>query len=184
MESHKVCDKLKLIPPFAEQCQYNMMVRDKFEVQYGNLFDNYRMGSTVWSPLFGGILSGKYNDGVPEGTRLAMDDPMLKRLYQRMFFDPKIHENRIKALKELGDLAKKLGCTQAQLALAWVIKSKDVSTAIFGATRIEQIEDNIKALEVQKLLTPEILQEIEVILGNRPDTDFNWKVSSQFPQRR
>lgn len=184
MEAYKVCDKLNLIPPIAEQCQYNMMVRDKFEVQFGNLFDNYRMGSTVWSPLFGGILSGKYNDGVPEGSRLAMDDPNLKRLYQRMFFDPKIHQERIKALKGLGELAKKLGCSQAQLALAWVIKSKDVSTAIFGATRIEQIEDNIKALEVQKLLTPEILQEVEAILGNRPETEFNWKAYTQFVQRR
>jgi aryl-alcohol dehydrogenase-like predicted oxidoreductase len=162
-----------------------MLYRDVFEVQYAPLYDHFGMGTTIWSPLAGGILSGKYNDGTaPAESRYAtttMD--FLQKKFQTLFGE----ENRAKTtamLQGLGTLAGELDATQAQLCLAWAIKNKDVSTAMFGASRVSQVEDNLKAVEVMDRLTPEVLERIEGLLNNKPDTAFNFMKWSPEPARR
>lgn len=96
LEAYAVCDRLGLVRPICEQPQYNMFVRNKFEVEYAKLFDNYQMGSTIWSPLMGGVLSGKYNNGIPEGSRL---DGEMKFIYDKNFLNPEIYDKRVATLK-------------------------------------------------------------------------------------
>ena len=179
-----ICEKLGLIKPITEQPQYNMLVRDKLESEYVPLFDEFKLGTTVWSPLAGGLLTGKYNEIIPKESRIANLDAGTKALYDRLFFNENVYEKRRKAMKELGEIAKELGCTQAQLALAWVIYNKDVTCALMGASSVAQIEDNLKALDVYKKLTPEILERIEKALDNRPERKMNWKSWQTFPPRR
>ena len=180
----EMCEKLKLIKPITEQPQYNILVRSKLEVEYAALFDQYKLGTTVWSPLAGGILTGKYNDEVPKESRIANADPFIRALYDKTFFGQHIYEKRRKAMKEFEVLAKELECTQAQLALAWVIYNKDVSSAILGASKISQIDDNLKALEIYKKLSKETLDRIEKIFETRPETPINYKTWQPFPPRR
>ena len=180
----EICERLKLIKPIAEQPQYNIFVREKLEVEYAALFDQYKLGTTVWSPLAGGILTGKYNDEVPKESRIANADPFIKSFYDKIFFGEKIYEQRRKAMKEFEVLAKELECSQAQLGLAWVIYNKDVSTAMFGASKIGQVDDNIKALEISKKLSKETLERIEKIFETRPETSTNYKTWQPFPPRR
>ena len=169
----KICEKLNLIPPIVEQCQYSMLERKKVDNEYRDLFKLYKLGTTIWSPLKGGILTGKYLNEIPEGTRLANREQMKSR-YEKEKDDinPKLQK-----LKELAE--KKVGCSLPQLAVAWVIANKDVSTCILGATKPSQLVENFKALEIYKKLTPEILTEIETILDNCPpgETDFrDWSI--------
>ena len=164
-EIHAVCDRLGLIKPIVEQPQYSMLWRDRFELEYGSLFDTYGMGSTIWSPLAQGILTGKYNEGIPSGTRL---DTNPGSIFGRYFGDEEKKKKTISKLQGLSEVAKELNVSLAQLALGWTISNKDVSTAIFGATKVEQIDDNIKAVQVYKKITPEIFEKIEKILDNAP----------------
>jgi voltage-dependent potassium channel beta subunit len=180
----EICEKLNLIKPITEQPQYNIFVREKLEVEYVPLFNQYKLGTTVWSPLAGGILTGKYNEEIPKESRIANADPFIKGFYDKVFFGEKVYEQKRKAMKEFEVLARELGCTQAQLALAWVIYNKDVSTAIFGATRTSQVDDNLKALDVYHKLTKEILDKIEKIFESRPETAVNYKTWQPFPPRR
>jgi len=182
-EAYAVCDRLNLIRPVVEQPQYSMLWRDRFEVEYGHLFDTYKMGSTIWSPLAGGLLSGKYNNGEATEGRFSSSDSQGGDKFKNMFL-PENKEKSIKLLQGLGHIAKELGCSQAQLALAWTLKNKDVSTAIFGATKLSQVEDNVKAVELYKKITPEIEAKIEEVLANRPKPSTNWKKWSPFPPRR
>ena len=164
----KICEKLNLIPPIVEQCEYSMLERKKVDSEYSDLFKLYRLGTTIFSPLKGGILTGKYLKEIPEGTRLATKEFMKKRFEkEKDSINPKIEK-----LKELAE--KKVGCSLAQLAVAWVIANKDVSTCILGASKASQLDENFKALELYKKLTPELLTEIENILDNCPqgETDF------------
>ena len=183
-ETYGICDRLGLIRPVVEQPQYNMLVRKKFEVEFADLFDKYRMGSTIWSPMCGGVLSGKYLDNIPEGTRLS--DPMMKRF----FWDPYMGPNGEKKdqvnamIKELKEIAAGFGTTLPVLALAWTLKNKDVSTCMIGASKLEQLEENLKAVEVYKKLTAEIEEQIEKALGNAPETPMNWKSWAPFSKRR
>jgi voltage-dependent potassium channel beta subunit len=183
VEAYAVCDRLNLIRPIVEQPQYSMLVRDKFECEFGHLFDKYKMGSTIWSPLAGGLLTGKYNNGEATEGRFSHVTDRSADKYKNMF-NPENKEKSIKMMTALADIAKELGCTQSQLSLAWTLKNKDVSTAIFGATKISQVEDNVKAVEVYKKITPEIEAKIEELLNNRPKSAMNWKKWSPFPPRR
>jgi len=172
-EAYAVCDKLHLHRPIVEQPQYSLLVRERFEKEYYFLFKEHHMGTTIWSPLAGGILTGKYNEGVPEGSRFDTDNALLKGIFNK-FFSEEAKPKTLKALQALGDIAKEVGATQAQLALAWTLANDNVSVCLFGATKVSQIEDNIKALETYKKLTPEILERIDKALGNQPEllTDF------------
>ncbi|OMJ79902.1 hypothetical protein SteCoe_19989 [Stentor coeruleus] len=159
-----LCDKHGLIPPIAEQCQYNMFSRKIFEVDYAPLFDNYKLGTTIWSPLAGGLLSGKYNDGIPEGSRYATI-PLYKFRYDECIGWRE--DKGINMFSGLKQISNELGCTQAQLALAWTIKNPDVSTAIFGTNDKRQIAENIEAVRIAKKLDNVLIEKIDRLLDNR-----------------
>ena len=182
MECVRICDKLGLEPPIVEQCEYSMVTRDNVENKLAEVFDGPGLGTTIWSPLAGGILTGKYNDGnIPEGSRYTMEHPILAAMFARIF---KNKEKTVASLQALGDLATELGITQAQLAVAWAIKNNDVSTCLVGASSLAQLEANIGALEASRLLTPELLQRIEGILDNSPTRPFDIKNGRPLPSRR
>ncbi|KAL4429705.1 hypothetical protein ABPG74_001391 [Tetrahymena malaccensis] len=185
-EVREVCAEKNLIKPSAEQPQYNMFVRDRFEADYANLFDKTRMGTTVWSPLAGGILTGKYNvGGIPSGARwdTFSENAFLKGIWNN-YFAPDKKDKLIKILTSLEALAKELGMSQAQLAMSWVIANKDVSTAITGCSRPEQLEETVKCVELYKKITPEVIKRIDEIIGNTPDQGVNFKTFTPFPPRR
>ena len=184
LECHRLCAKYGLIPPIVEQCQYNLLDRSLMEVDYAPLFDHYGMGTTIWGALASGMLTGKFNDGtIPSDSRVSTSD--FAQLFQQRY--AKVFENkeqRIAALQGLANIARDLGCTQAELAVAWVLKSKDVSTVIFGVSRPTQVEENLRAVEVAKKLTPEVLARIESTMQTRPEAPFDWRTMSPAPSRR
>lgn len=161
MEAHRVAAEYRLIGPTMEQCQYNLFVREYMEKNYLDIFRTVGMGTTIWSPLASGLLSGKYNDGIPKSSRMALQGfDWLK--------DRWISDDKLKKVKKLTELAEKLGCTTAQLSIAWCIKNPNVSTAILGATKKQQLTDNLKSLEVLPKLTAEVIEKIEKIVGTKP----------------
>ncbi|KAJ3018515.1 hypothetical protein HKX48_002836 [Thoreauomyces humboldtii] len=169
--AHSVADRLGLIGPLMEQPQYSMLSRLRFEQEYKPLYAKYGMGTTIWSPLKSGVLTGKYNDGViPEGSRFAANDtPVIKRIKAQSLDTPE-GQAEIKKVVALEPIAKELDCTLAQLALAWCIKNPNVSTVITGASKPEQVVENVKALNVVPKLTAEVMERIEKILDNTPET--------------
>lgn len=161
MEAHMVARELRLIGPAMEQPQYNLFERQKMEVDYYTIFKNIGMGTTIWSPLASGLLTGKYNDGVPEGSRLALEGfDWLK--------DRTLSDERIARVRELGKLAGDLDTSLATLSIAWCISNPNVTTAILGATKEEQLKENLKALDVLPKLTPEVLEQVDNIMGTKP----------------
>ncbi|MBS1751658.1 MAG: aldo/keto reductase [Bacteroidetes bacterium] len=164
MEAHRVAQQYRLIGPAMEQPQYNMFERFKMEQDYLPVFQNTGLGTTIWSPLAAGFLTGKYIDGIPEDSRLAIEgfDWLKSRWLQ---------EDKIKKVKKLADLARKLDVSLASLAIAWTIHNPNVTSAILGATKKQQLEENLKALEVVKKITPDIVEKIEKILQNKPFLD-------------
>jgi voltage-dependent potassium channel beta subunit len=164
MEAHSVAQQYRLIGPTMEQPQYNMFERYKMELEYPPIFHNIGMGTTIFSPLAAGFLTGKYQGGIPEGSRLSMGGfEWLKKRW--------LQEDRLQKVNKLAALAEKLDTRMAALAIAWTIKNPNVTTAILGATKKEQLLENLKALDVLPKLTPEVLEEIEGILQNKPYFD-------------
>jgi len=161
-------DRLGLIGPLMEQPGYSMLVRQKVEGEFDHLYEEYGTGLTIFSPLKTGILTGKYNDGIPKDSRYseAGNDPFIKRMVQE-FGDGKWEDN-LKKVRGLKPIADKLGISQAQLAYAWVLRNKNVSSAITGASRPEQIYEAVGSLDKVKLLTDEVIEEIEKVLQNKP----------------
>ena len=151
-----------------EQPQYNMMVRTKVEKEFEHLYEEIGLGLTIFSPLKMGILTGKYNDGIPKDSRISTtNEAWIKSMGER--FGDEAWMKELDVVAKLKPVAEKLGVSQANLAYAWVLSNKNVSSAITGASRPEQIYDSVKALAVIEKLTPEILKEIDGILGNKPD---------------
>lgn len=164
MEAHRVAHQYHLIAPTVEQPQYNMFERFRMEQDYLPVFRNAGLGTTIWSPLAAGFLTGKYNDGIPEGSRLAIEGfDWLK--------DRWIQDAKIEKVKKMAVLAKDLNVSLASLAIAWTIKNPNVTTAILGATKKTQLEENLKALEVLPQLTETVMGQIEGILQNKPAID-------------
>ncbi|WGS65894.1 potassium channel beta subunit family protein [Marinitoga aeolica] len=163
--AHKAAKELNCIPPTMEQPQYNMFVREKVEKEFKPLYEKYGLGLTTWSPLASGLLTGKYNNGIPEDSRLAK----FKSLAERMKENGLLSDENIEKVKKLSNIAKDLGASMPQLALAWLLKNPNVSTVITGASRVEQVKENMKAVEVKEKLTEDIMQEIEKILNNKPE---------------
>lgn len=186
IEIFKICEKNGFARPIAEQCQYSMLIRENMEVQLAPLFENYGLGSTVWSPLGGGILTGKYNTGeFPENSRFADPNlPALARKRYEGYFSESNKEKTINMLQGLSSLANELGATQAQLALAWCIQNKDVSTAITGATSAQQVKDSIGCIELCSHLNEPTLKRIEEILNNRPCPPMDFRTWTARPPRR
>jgi voltage-dependent potassium channel beta subunit len=161
MEAHRVAEKYKLIGPTMEQPQYNLFEREKIEKEFLEIYKNVGLGTTIWSPLASGLLTGKYNDGVPKNSRFALEG--FGWLKDRWMLDDKI-----KKVKKLSELAQKLDATTAALSIAWCIKNPNVSTAILGATKKQQLLDNLKALDVLEKLTPDVVEKIEAIVKTKP----------------
>lgn len=168
-QAWRYADKLGLIGPVMEQPKYNMLERTKVETEYAHLYREVGLGLTVFSPLNQGILSGKYKDGIPDNSRFAQQSvEFIKGYWKRTGKEQ--WEGTIKQVNKLEPIADKLGIKLSQLALAWVLKNPNVSSAITGASSVEQIYENVKAVEAYKKLTPEILDEIDSILNNKPPT--------------
>lgn len=150
-----------LIPPVVEQPQYNMFHRRRVEVELAPIVRELGIGLTTWSPLYSGILTGKYNEGIPEGSRASLESMAWIR--------DRITPERIAIVRQLSALAAELGVTTAQLAIGWLLRLKEVSSVITGATKMEQLKENLASVEVLPKLTDEVLDRIEEILGNAPE---------------
>jgi voltage-dependent potassium channel beta subunit len=162
MHAHGIAMELGLTPPQMEQPQYNMLHRERVEKEYLPLYREIGLGTTTWSPLLSGLLSGKYNKGIPSGSRASLEGyGWLKETV--------LTPENITKVQGLEPIARELGCTMAQLALAWARRSENVSTVITGATRPEQVEENIKSLDFVSALTDDVLERIDGTLGNKPD---------------
>ncbi|MEJ2300842.1 MAG: aldo/keto reductase [Anaerolineales bacterium] len=161
MEAYGIARREHLIPPLMEQPEYNMFHRRRVEYELAPLYRKIGLGTTIWSPLESGILTGKYNDGIPEGSRLALEgfEWLKNRLVQE----------KIEKVRQMAPVAQELDCSIAQLALAWCLKNPDVSSVITGASKPEQVWENMQALEVAERLTPQVLERIEAILDNKPE---------------
>lgn len=161
MEAHLVARENRLIGPVMEQPQYNMFVRDKVEVEYSQVYKTVGLGTTIWSPLFSGLLTEKYIHQFPAGTRLGMEG--FEWLKSR-----NLQPSHLEKVRRLNDLAKKLDTSLPKLAIAWCVQNPNVSTAILGASRPEQLKETLQSLEVLPLLTPKVNAQIERILQNKP----------------
>jgi len=148
--------------------RYNMLVREKVEKEFALLYEYYGTGLTIFSPLKTGILTGKYNDGIPEDSRIANASDNFTKSQKEKYGDP-VWQAEIAQVRKLKPIAEKLGCDQAALALAWVIKNPHVSSAITGASKIQQVTDAVRSLDVVAKLTDEIMNEIDEVLGNKPE---------------
>ncbi|MHC4945985.1 MAG: aldo/keto reductase, partial [Planctomycetota bacterium] len=171
-QAYDIARQEHLVPPTMEQPQYNMLCRDKVEREFARLYEEIGLGTTIWSPLASGMLTGKYNDGIPEGTRITM--PSYSWL--RDGFVDAEGKQKIAKVRDLCTVAQEMGCTMAQLAIAWCLKNKNVSTVITGASRKEQVEENMKALDVVAELSPSVMETIEGILANRPPSEADFRV--------
>jgi len=161
MEAHRIAEKYSLIGPTMEQAQYNLFERNKIEADYSEIYKNVGLGTTIWSPLSSGLLTGKYNDGIPKNSRFAMAD--MSGIKANV-----IQDDKIKKVKKLGELAAKMDVNIAALSIAWCIKNPNVTTAILGATKKQQLIENLSALEVLPLITADVLDKIEKIFQNKP----------------
>ncbi len=168
-EAYEIARREHLIGPSMEQPQYNMFHRDRMEVEYLKLFADFKMGTTIWSPLASGILTGKYNNFIPENSRLSMPN-------YKWIFDRYGKKGEFEKTKKLSDLASELGVPMALLALAWCLKNPNVSTVITGATKVEQVVQNMKSLDVVAKLSNDVMLKIEKILENKPEPDDDWRI--------
>ena len=155
-EAYEIAERLNCIKPTMEQPRYNLFARERVEVEYQPLYKKYGLGTTIWSPLASGILSGKYDHGIPEGSRLASEAWLIPENFQQ----------QVEKVKELAKLAKELGGSMSQLAIAWCLKSPYVSTVITGASKLEQLHDNLGAVAFKEKLTPDVMKTINKIVSS------------------
>ncbi len=167
MEAYGIARREHLIPPTMEQPQYNMFNRELVEKEYAHLYTEIGLGTTIWSPLASGLLTGKYNQGLPPGTRATLKG---YEWLKKRFVDQEAQE-RIEKVRLLTPIADELDCSLAQLALAWCLKNPYVSTVITGASRVEQVHENMKAIEVAERLDGALMERIDQILGNKPEAE-------------
>lgn len=165
MEAHSLARQYNLVPPTMEQPEYNMFQRYRFEVEYARLYEVIGLGTTIWSPLASGILTGKYSDGIPDDTR--MDLPGYEWL--RKHLESEKGQKKVAKAAALALVADELGVSMPKLALAWCLKNPNVSTVILGATRLEQLTENLGALDVVEQLSEDVMERIEEILDNKPE---------------
>ena len=165
LDAYRIARREHLIPPLMEQPEYNMFHRERVEKEYAPLYDETGLGTTIFSPLASGLLTGKYNQGLPPGTRANLKGYE----WLKEWIESEESQKNIAKARQLTPLADELGCSMAQLALAWCLKNQHVSTVITGASRPDQISENLGSLEVVGKLTPDIMERIEEILDNKPE---------------
>jgi voltage-dependent potassium channel beta subunit len=161
MEAFAIARQFNLVPPTMEQPFYNLLQREKVEVEYGRLYDRIGLGTTTWSPLASGLLTGKYNDGLPKEARLGL-------AHYGWLRDWVLKPERLEKVRAFGKLASDIGISPSVLAIAWCLKNPHVSTVILGASKVAQLEENLKASEAVAKLTPELLEKIDDLCGNKP----------------
>ena len=171
IEAYQIARREHLIPPLMEQPEYSMLKRDKLEQEYLSLFDEIGLGTTIWGPLKSGFLSGKYNNGIPKGSRLSLDG--FGWLKEILFSEEGL--KNMEKIKKLTKIADELEISMASLALAWVLKNPNVSTAMVGGSTPEQVKENVKVIDLVGLLTDEVMERIEIILDNKPIGEKDWK---------
>lgn len=158
--AYAIADRLGLFPPAVEQPHYNLLVRKVVEQELAPAAEDLGFGMVTWSPLRSGLLTGKYNEGIPKGSRLSLESYAWLRDVR--------NEADIAKVKELAKVAADLGVTLPQLAIGWILRLPQVSSVITGATRVQHVEENVKAIEVVERLTPELLARIDAIVGDAP----------------
>lgn len=161
IEAHQIAKSLNLIGPVVEQPQYNLFERTKMESDYPKVFDSFGMGTTIWSPLASGLLTGKYNSGIPADSRLTL--PNLGWLRDRV-----LDRSKLERVEKLSAVAENLNTSLSTLSIAWTISNPNVTSAILGATKESQLLENLKAVELYPQLTAEIMSEIDAIMGTKP----------------
>lgn len=164
MLAYSIAKQYDLVPPSMEQPQYNMFHREKVEHEFIRLYSEIGLGTTVWSPLASGMLTGKYIAGIPAGTRISLEGYE----WLRESFEGERGRQRIEKVKQLIQIADNLGMSMAQMAIAWCLKNPYVSSVITGASKPEQVSQNMKALDYVEKLSPDIMDQIDAILGNKP----------------
>jgi voltage-dependent potassium channel beta subunit len=163
-EAILLAEKNNLIPPTMEQPQYNMFSRQRLEGEYLSLFEKYSYGTTIWSPLAGGILSGKYNTQIPQKSRANVSG--LEWFRERI--TSKEGQEQLEKVKKMTTISHQLGCSMTQLAIAWCLNNPNVSTVLLGASSISQLKENLKSLDFQNKIDTSIMDDIDEILGNKP----------------
>ena len=162
VEAHAVANQLGLEGPAVEQPEYNLFPRQKVAADFRTIYNNFGLGTTIWSPLASGLLTGKYNDGIPEGSRLALEGyGWLK--------DKSYREDKLARVRELQAFANEMGVSLTHLSIAWCIRNPNVTTAILGATKETQLVENLKAQAVLPLLTGDVMDRIDTIMGTAPE---------------
>lgn len=162
MEAHMVAKQYNLIGPTMEQPQYNMLVRDKVEVEFSQIYKTVGLGTTIWSPLASGVLTGKYNKGKAKNTRFDIEG--LDWLKDKML----VKEN-LKRVEKLEKIAKEIGLSMPVMAVAWCLKNSNVSTVMLGASKTSQLKENFKAIAAKEKLTTDVIEAIEKALKNKPE---------------
>ena len=164
-QAHGVARQYGLTPPTMEQPQYNMFERDRVEREYHRLYSEIGLGTTIWSPLASGVLTGKYRDGIPDGSRMTLPD------YQwlRERIESVEGQANVRKAAELEGIARELGIPLAQMAIAWCLKNPHVSTVILGASSTKQLAQNLASLDAVSQLGDDAMEKIEGVLGNRPE---------------
>jgi voltage-dependent potassium channel beta subunit len=171
MDAYWIARREHLIPPLMEQPEYNMFQRERVEREYLYLFDQIGLGTTIWSPLASGLLTGKYEQGIPEDSRVNLKGyGWLKRS-----FTSKEGKQKIELVKRLKPIADDMGCSMAQLAIAWCLKNPNVSTVITGASKKSQVTENMKAIEIAERLNPDVMLRIEQVLRNKPQEEEDFR---------
>ena len=161
MQAYGLAMQYGLVPPTMEQPQYNLFHRDRVEKEYARLYKEIGIGTTIWSPLASGLLTGKYNKGVPKDTRIGL----ASMKWLKDSFTNEEGKNKIEKVKKLTKLASEIGTSVSHLSLAWCLKNPNVSTVITGASKVEQLKDNLKCLKTKELLTPEVIKKIDKIVA-------------------
>jgi voltage-dependent potassium channel beta subunit len=164
MEAYAAARQFDLVPPTMEQPQYNLLVRNRVEKEYARLYSEIGLGTTIWSPLASGLLTGKYNEGLPTDARLALKDYSWLKEWV-------VNEERLAKVRGFGKLTRELGYPEALVAIAWCLKNSHVSTVILGASKPKQLQENLKASQVAEKLTPDVLKRIDDVLGVVPDEE-------------
>ncbi|XP_028973509.2 voltage-gated potassium channel subunit beta-2 isoform X4 [Esox lucius] len=164
MEAYSVARQFNLVPPVCEQAEYHYFQRDKVEIQLPELYHKIGVGAMTWSPLAGGVISGKYNDGLPEDSRAAMKGYAWMK--DRVFSEE--GQNQLAKIKELLPMADRLNCTLTQLAIAWCLRSEGVSSVLLGVSNTDQLQENLGSIRVLSMLSPQMVAEMDALLGNKP----------------
>tara|TARA_B100001250_G_scaffold195193_1_gene167692 strand:- start:466 stop:1434 length:969 start_codon:yes stop_codon:yes gene_type:complete len=159
-EAYEFAEKNHLTPPTMEQPQYNLLDRRRFEVEYDPIFRRYQMGTTIWSPLASGALTGKYLEGIPEGSRASLKG---YEWLKKHMIESDRGQARMEKVKKIMPIAEELGVSLSKLAIAWCLLNNNVSTVILGASKVEQLKENIESLEVVPMLTEEIQRKLSNI---------------------